>query len=76
MKELEDKIKLTLEKIRPFLISDGGDIEFVKIEDGILYVKMLGACASCHMIDITLKENIEQIITSEFPEIIRVEKIN
>ena len=41
----EEKIKEIINKIRPYLIGDGGDIEFVKYEDGILYIKMLGACA-------------------------------
>ena len=64
----EDKTKIILEvldSIRPFLNADGGDIEFVKYEDGIVYIKMLGACANCQMLDLTLKEGIEAAIMSE-----------
>ena len=45
--------------------NDGGNIEFVKYEDGIVYIKMLGACANCQMLDLTLKEGIEAAIMSE-----------
>lgn len=57
-----EKIKNVIEKIRPFLISDGGNLEFVKYENNIVYVKLLGACAECGMLDITLKDGIEQLI--------------
>ena len=42
-----DHIKFVIDKVRPFLVSDGGDIEFVKYENGIVYVKLIGACANC-----------------------------
>lgn len=61
----EEKIIEIIEKIRPFLINDGGDIEFVKIENDIVYIKMLGACAGCSMLDFTLKDGIESAIISE-----------
>lgn len=64
-----EKIKSVIEKIRPFLISDGGNLEFVKYEDNIVYVKLLGACAECGMLDITLKDGIEQLIINEAPEV-------
>ena len=50
-------------------MSDGGDIEFVKYEDNIVYVKMNGACANCHMLDLTLKDGIESMLMEEIPEI-------
>lgn len=65
----EKKVKEIIDKIRPFLINDGGDIEFVKIEDDIVYIKMLGACAGCTMLDFTLKDGIESAITSEIEDI-------
>lgn len=68
-KDTQAKIINLIDKMRPFLISDGGNIEFVKYEDNIVYVKMLGACADCALIDVTLKEGIEEIITSEIPEV-------
>ena len=63
------KIKNVIEKIKPFLISDGGNLEFIKYEDNIVYVKLLGACAECGMLDITLKDGIEQLIINEVPEV-------
>ncbi len=74
--KIEKKVIEMLDKIRPFLNSEGGDIEFVKMENGIVYVKMTGHCASCPMIDITLKDNIEMAITAEIPEVIEVRNIN
>ncbi len=74
-KEIEHKIIEVINKIRPFLISDGGNIEFIKYKDGIAYVKMLGHCADCPMIDTTLKEGIEIAITSEIPEVIEVRNV-
>ena len=72
MKETEKKIIEIIDKIRPFLISDGGNIEYIKYEDGIVYVKMMGHCQDCPMIDLTLKDSIEMAITSEIPEVIEV----
>jgi len=67
--EIEEKIKEEIEKIRPFLMGDGGDIEFIKFEDGIVHVKLTGACAGCSMIDYTLKDGIEEILINEIPEV-------
>ncbi len=63
------KIIALIDKMRPFLIGDGGDIEFVKYEDNIVYVRLTGACAGCSMIDVTLKEGIEEMIITEIPEV-------
>ena len=76
MTETEKKIIEIIDKIRPFLISDGGNIEYIKYEDGIVYVKMMGHCQDCPMIDLTLKDSIEMAITSEIPEVIEVRNIN
>lgn len=76
MKETEKNIIEIIDKIRPFLISDGGNIEYIKYEDGIVYVKMMGHCQDCPMIDLTLKDSIEMAITSEIPEVIEVRNIN
>ena len=72
----KDKIQEIIEKIRPFLISDGGDIEFIKLEDDIVYIKMIGACAGCAMLDFTLKDGIESAIMSEVQDIKGVININ
>ena len=69
--KVEDQIKEIIEKIRPFLINDGGDVEFVKFENGTAYVKMVGNCAYS---DLTMSETIETILTSEIPEVIKVEE--
>lgn len=71
-----DKVKVLIDKLRPFLINDGGNLEFVKLENDIVYVRMMGACKDCEMMDITLKEGIEEIIISEIPEIKEVRNID
>ena len=76
MKETEKKIIEIIDKIRPFLISDGGNIEYIKYENGIVYVKMMGHCQDCPMIDLTLKDSIEMAIISEIPEVFEVRNIN
>ncbi len=67
--EIELKIIALIDKIRPFLISDGGNLEFIKYENNIVYIRLFGACKDCSMIDITLKDGIEEMITSEIPEV-------
>lgn len=76
MDKQEDKIIEIIDKLRPFLINDGGNIEFVKYEDNIVYIKMMGACANCHMLDLTLKDGIEAAIQEEVPEVIEVVNVN
>lgn len=73
---VEKKILDVIEKIRPFLINDGGNLEFVKFEDGIVYIRLLGACSHCSMIDITLKEGIESMLINEIPEVLGVVKVD
>lgn len=65
-------IKETLEKIRPFIQRDGGDVKFVDFKDGIVYVSMLGACEGCSLIDSTLSEGIEIILMEEVPGVLGV----
>ena len=76
MNEIESKIIEVINKLRPYLINDGGDIEFIKFEDGKVYVKVYGACSNCAMLDETLKEGVEAALTSEIPEVIEVININ
>lgn len=64
----EEKIKLvekTIEKCRPYIQADGGDVEFVKLEDDIVYVRVRGACVGCMALDVTLKEGVEALILDE-----------
>ena len=62
--------------MRPFLISDGGNLEYIKFEEGIVYVRLTGACKDCSMIDITLKDGIEEMIVNEIPEVKEVRNID
>ena len=65
-----EKINLALEQIRPFLIDDGGDIEFLELtDDNVVKVKFLGACRSCNMNASTLKGDVEEAIKKAIPEI-------
>lgn len=75
MDDTISKIIAIIDKIRPFLISDGGNIEFIKYENNIVYVKLFGACENCSMIDITLKDGIEELIINEIPEVKGVKNI-
>jgi Fe-S cluster biogenesis protein NfuA len=74
--EIELKIISIIDRIKPFIISDGGNINFVKYENNIVYVKLDGACKDCTFIDTTLKDGIEEIIISEIPEVKEVINID
>ena len=76
MENIEDQIKNVIHKLRPYLQRDGGDIEYVDFKDGIVYVRMLGACAGCTMIDDTLKDGVEQILMEEVPGVLEVQNIS
>ena len=74
---MREEIEKALDEIRPFLRSDGGDVELIEVtEDGVVKVKLQGACGGCHMSNITLKNGIERILKQEVPtvkEVIAVE---
>jgi Fe-S cluster biogenesis protein NfuA len=72
---IEKQVKEILHKVRPYLQRDGGDIKYIKYEDGIVYVEMMGACVGCSALDSTLKDGIEAILLEEVPGIIGVESI-
>ena len=69
------KIKEVLEKTRYILQQDGGDIEFVEFKDGIVYVRMQGACVGCSAINVTLYDGIESILLAEVPDVIGIEQV-
>lgn len=73
--ETIDAVLKILDKVRPYLNSEGGDIEFVKLENGIVYVRMLGACNGCGALDYTLNDGIEALITEYVPEVIGVQNV-
>lgn len=70
------KIQNVINRIRPYLQNDGGDAEFVKFENGVVYVRMLGACIGCGSVDVTIKECIEAILLEEVEGVIGVESID
>ena len=65
----QEKIIEVIDQLRPFLVNDGGNIEFLKYEDDIVYIHMMGACANCQMLDLTLREGIEAAIKEEIPTV-------
>ncbi|MBT2583649.1 NifU family protein [Planococcus sp. ISL-109] len=72
---MEDQVMEVLDKLRPFLLRDGGDCELVDIEDGIVKLRLLGACGSCPSSTITLKAGIERALVEEVPGIVEVEQV-
>jgi Fe-S cluster biogenesis protein NfuA len=66
---MQDKIAKVLDKIRPQLIMDGGDVKLIEVNNGTVKVKLTGACAGCPMSTMTLKMGIEKILKKEIPEI-------
>ena len=66
---MKEKVEAALEKIRPSLRADGGDVELVDVQDGIATVKLTGTCGSCPMSTMTLRMGVERVIKQEVPEI-------
>ncbi len=71
----EAKLKEALEEIRPMLQADGGDVELVAVEGGVVKVKLQGHCASCPMAQMTLQRGIEARLKEKLPELERVESV-
>lgn len=72
---IEKQVKEIIQKVRPYIQRDGGDIRYDHFEDGIVFVEMMGACVGCGALDTTLKDGIETILLEEVPGIIGVENI-
>ena len=66
---MKEKVEAALAKIRPALQADGGDVELVGVDDGVVKVSLTGACAGCPMSTMTLKVGIERILKEEIPEV-------
>ncbi len=66
---MRDKVEAVLDKIRPSLVADGGNVELIDVNDGVVKLKLTGACAGCPMATMTLKQGIERILKQEIPEI-------
>ncbi len=65
----KDKVEAVLNKIRPGLVADGGNVELVNVDNGTVKVRLTGACGGCPMATMTLKMGIERILKQEIPEI-------
>lgn len=70
-----DKVKQALEEVRPHLQVDGGDVEFVGMDDGVVKVRLTGSCASCPMSQMTLKWGVENYLKKKIPEVKSVEAV-
>jgi Fe-S cluster biogenesis protein NfuA len=68
-------VEKALQKIRPALQADGGDIELIDIQDGVVKVRLTGACGGCPMSQMTLKQGVERALKQEVPEVKGVESI-
>jgi Fe-S cluster biogenesis protein NfuA len=77
MSGIEERIKKSLENIRPGLQADGGDVRFVEWdeENGVVKLELMGACAGCPMAQVTLKDGVEAVLKKEIPEIKRVDNV-
>jgi Fe-S cluster biogenesis protein NfuA len=74
---ITDKVQNALETIRPYLQADGGDVELVNVkDDGIVEVRLTGACVGCPMSQMTLRAGIERALLREVPGIKRVESVS
>ena len=70
---MREKVEAAIDKVRPMLQADGGDVELISVENGIVKVRLKGACAGCPMSQMTLKNGIERVLKQQIPEIKSVE---
>jgi Fe-S cluster biogenesis protein NfuA len=74
-KEVRENVEKALEKIRPALQADGGNIELVDVVDGVVKVRLTGACGGCPMSQMTLKMGVEKVLKQQVPEVKSVEAV-
>jgi len=72
---VKERVQEALDKIRPALQADGGDVELVDVEGGVVKVRLVGACAGCPMSQLTLANGVERVLKQEIPEVERVEPV-
>jgi len=72
---MTEPVQEVLNKLRPFLLRDGGDCELVDVENGIVKLRLLGACGTCPSSTITLKAGIERALLEEVPGVVEVEQV-
>jgi Fe-S cluster biogenesis protein NfuA len=73
--KMREEVQSALNEIRPSLQADGGDVELVDVENGIVKVRLTGACGGCPMSQMTLKQGIEAYVKKKIPEIVSVESV-
>jgi Fe-S cluster biogenesis protein NfuA len=73
---MNEEIRKELEAVRPALQADGGDVEFIDFKDGVVKVRLKGACSGCPMATITLKNHIERMLVAKIPEVKAVESVD
>ena len=66
---MREKVEAALNKIRPSLLVDGGDVELVDVKEGVVRLKLTGACSGCPMATMTLQQGIERVLREEVPEV-------
>jgi Fe-S cluster biogenesis protein NfuA len=66
---VKEKVEAALDKIRPALQADGGDVELVAVDKGVVKLKLKGTCASCPVAEMTLKQGIERLLKEQIPEV-------
>ena len=75
MSPTKEEVEKALDEMRPNLQADGGNIELVNVQDGVVRVKLTGACVGCPMSQMTLQWGVEQFLRKKIPEITKVEAI-
>lgn len=70
--DVVERIQGVIDKVRPYLQNDGGDVQFKRFENGVVYVSLIGACSNCPMAVMTLQDGIENALINEIPEVIKV----
>jgi len=73
---MKEKVRKAIDKIKPLLMRDGGNVELVDVVDGVVKVRLQGACSGCPMSQMTLKNGIERLIKGDVPEVKSVEAVN
>ncbi|WP_440896173.1 NifU family protein [Amphibacillus sp. Q70] len=72
---MQEQVQEVLNKLRPFLLRDGGDVELIEVDEGIVRLRLLGACGNCPSSTITLKAGIERALVSEVPGVREIEQV-
>jgi len=72
---MKEKVQAVLDQLRPKLQADGGDVELVDVQDGIVQVRLQGACKGCPMSQLTLKMGIERLLKEQIPEVTEVQAV-